>query len=224
VDRYLPAMMRVVLTSPNVLRDRQPEWLKPFNFFFLPVLSELTSYPAGFDPSNFKFIVPFSTDRQKWGTLLGINLCDGQNYETEMLPNGKQDRVVPETFQSILRLYFRRPEAKSLAPDGSRCASETRGLLKRASIIAGEIIAVGKETDRRWEQGEDLSMVDFAVQEYRPSGDMVVANAAVRDQLASWGTRGAMRRTGLHQHTIEGIRTGRAVRRSTLKRILKVMG
>jgi hypothetical protein len=33
----------------------------------------------------------------------------------------------------------------------------------------------------------------------------------------------AMRRRGLHQHTIEGIRAGRAVRRSTLKRILKVM-
>ena len=220
----LPAMMRVVLTSPNVLRDRQPEWLRPFNFFFLPVLSELSGYPAGFDPSSFKFIVPFSTDRKNWGTLSGINLCDGQNYEMEMFPNGKQDKVVAETFQTILRLYFRRPEAKSLAPDGSRCVSDTRGLLKRASIIAGEIIPVGKETDRRWEQGEDLSLLDFAVQEYRSSGDMVVANAVVREQLASWGTRGAMRRTGLHQHTIEGVKTGRAVRRSTLKRILKVMG
>jgi hypothetical protein len=220
----LPAMMRVVLTSPNVLRDRRPEWLLPFNFFFLPVLSELTSYPAGFEPSNFKFIVPFSSDRRKWRTLSGINLCDGQKYEMEMFPSKKQDKVIPETFQTILRLYFCRPESKSLAPDGSRCASDTHGLLKRASIVAGEIIPVGKETDRRWEQGEDLSLMDFAVQEYRPSGDMAVANAALRDQLTAWGTRGAMRRTGLHQHTIEGIRAGRAVRRSTLKRILKVMG
>jgi hypothetical protein len=167
--------------------------------------------------------VPFSSDRQKWGTLSGINRCDGQNYEMEMFPNGKQDKVVPETFQSILRLYFRRPEAKSLAPDGSRCVSETRGLLKRASIIAGEIIPVGKETDRRWEQGEDLSIVDFAVQEYRPFGDMVVVNSKVRDQLSTWGTRRSIRRTGLSQHTIEGVRAGRAVRLSTLKRILKVM-
>src|SRR5207253_2993077 len=32
-----PAMMRMTLTSPNVMRERRPEWLSPFNFFFLPL-------------------------------------------------------------------------------------------------------------------------------------------------------------------------------------------
>jgi len=37
----LPAMMRMVMTSPNVMRNRRPEWLAPFNFF--PVSSDLRS-------------------------------------------------------------------------------------------------------------------------------------------------------------------------------------
>ncbi len=32
----LPGMMRMALTSPNVMREQRPEWLSPFNFFFLP--------------------------------------------------------------------------------------------------------------------------------------------------------------------------------------------
>ncbi len=33
----LPAMMRMVVTTPNVLKDRRPEWLGPFNFFLFPL-------------------------------------------------------------------------------------------------------------------------------------------------------------------------------------------
>jgi hypothetical protein len=36
-------MMRMVVTTPNVLKDRRPEWLGPFNFFF-PLLSELCNW------------------------------------------------------------------------------------------------------------------------------------------------------------------------------------
>ena len=64
-------------------------------------------------------------------------------------------------------------------------------------------------------------MLDFKVLEYRPLGDLVVADPTVRDEIANWGTRGAVRKTGLSQHTIEAIRSGRAVRRATLQRILK---
>jgi hypothetical protein len=36
----LPAMMRTVVTTPNVFKYRRPEWLGPFNFFLFPLLSE----------------------------------------------------------------------------------------------------------------------------------------------------------------------------------------
>ena len=99
-----PTMMRMALASPNVMREHRPEWLTPFNFFFFPVLSDLDGYPAGYNRTNFKFITPFTSDRRKLKKLRGINLCDGRHYETQMFPNGKQDKVVPESFRTILRL------------------------------------------------------------------------------------------------------------------------
>ena len=131
---------------------------------------------------------------------------------------------MPESFRIILRLYFRRPESKSLAPDGTPCTSDTQGLLRRASILAGEIVPVGKETDRHWEHGEDISLVDFKVLEYRPATKMVAADAALREKIAKLPLRELMRKTGLSQHTVEAIRAGRVVRRQTLRRVLELVG
>jgi hypothetical protein len=212
----LAAMMRMTLTSPNVMRSHRPEWLAPFSFFFLPLLSDLDGYPTGCDRSNFKFITPYTSNRERWAKLKGLNLIDGRHYQIEMVPTGKQDRVVPESFRIILRLYLRRPESKSLAPDGTPCVADTQGLLKRASVVAGEIVSVGKETDRRWEQGGDMSLVDFKVLEYRQSVPMVVADASLIDQMTKHPLRELMRRTGMSQHTLEAIRSGKPVRPHTL--------
>ncbi len=214
-----PAMMRMTLSSPNVMREHRPDWLAPFNFFFLPLLSDLNGYPAGCDRSNFTFITPFSTNRREWKKLRGINVCDGQSYEMEMFPSGKQDKVAPESFRVILRLYLRRPESKSLAPDGTPCVADTRGLLKRASIVAEKITPVGKETDRRWEQGEDMSLVDFRVLEYGLSGNMVIADAMQRDEIAKLPKKELVRRN-MNRNTIRRILRGEPVRRITLQRAL----
>jgi hypothetical protein len=155
----LPAMMRIVVTTPNVLKDRRPEWRGPFNFFLFPLLSKLGGYPSGFDKSNFLFITPMETDRRKWRSLKGINLFDGLSYQITMSPTGRQDKGVPESFRIILWQYLRKPEVKSLAPDGTTGIGTTQGQLGRTKIVARQIIQVGKETDRRWEQGEDPSML-----------------------------------------------------------------
>jgi hypothetical protein len=153
----LPAMMRMVVTTPNILKNQRPEWLGPFNFFLFPLLSQLGGYPSGFDKSNFLFITPHETDRRKWKSLKGINLFDGQRYQIAMSPTGKQDKVIPDSFRIILRQYLGKPELKSLAPDGTRCTGATHGILGRSRITAHKLIPVGKETDRRWEQGEEPS-------------------------------------------------------------------
>ncbi len=219
----LPAMMRMTLNSPLVMRNRRPDWLSPFGFFLVPLISELGGYPAGYNRSNFKYIVPYTSDRSKWKTLTGINLCHGLEHHMEMTQNAKQDTVVPESFRTILRLYCSHPESKSLAPDMNPCAADTRGLLKRASIEASRIIPVGKETDRRWEQGDDRSMLDFRVLEYQPVERMVIADQQILDEIAKRGMRETIRRSGLSQHTIEAIRDRKRVRCATLQCLIAAL-
>jgi hypothetical protein len=212
----LPAMMRMVVTTPNVLKSQRPEWLGPFNFFLYPLLSQLGGYPSGFDKSNFLFITAHETDRRKWKSLKGINLFDGQRYRIAMRPTEKQDQVIPESFRMILRQYLGKPEAKSLAPDGMPCTGATQGLLLRAKIVAGKLIPVGKETDRRWEQGEDPSMLDFGVQVYEKQGKMVVADASERRGWSLIGLRCLMRESKLSQEPVSKAIKGKPVRIQTL--------
>jgi hypothetical protein len=209
--------MRISLSSPNVVRNRRPEWLAPFNFFFLPLLSDLDGYPAGCNRSNSRFIAPFSSNRAQWKNLECVNPLDGRHYRMATLPNGRQDKVVPETFRTVLRQYLRRPEAKSLAPDGGPCTAITHALLQRGSVVASRLRYVGKEADRRWEQGEDPSLLSFTPMEYRGSG-VVIADRALEDEIAKRGVRELMRAAGLSQKALYAIIRGKRVRRATLQR------
>jgi DNA polymerase type B, organellar and viral len=216
----LPAMMRMVVTTPNVLKSQRPDWLGPFNFFLFPLLSQLGGYPSGFDKSNFIFITPYETNRQKWKYLKGVNLFDGQTYQITMNPARKQNKVVPDSFRIILRQYLAKPEVKSLAPNGAPCTGITQGLLLRAKIAAGNLIPVGKETDRRWEQGEDPSMLDFGIEVYEKQRKMVVANSSERKNWSvAIGLRRLMRESKLSQEPVSNAIKGKPVRRQTLSAI-----
>jgi hypothetical protein len=68
-----------------------------------------------------------------------------QNGELHRGKNAANNMVFPSQFARLLIEYQAHPEAKSLAPDGATCGPETRGLLKRAHIIAGEFRYVGKK-------------------------------------------------------------------------------
>ena len=66
--------------------------------------------------------------------------------------------------------YRWHPEAKSLAPDGSKCTARTAGLLRRTPVIATrEFATIGKETNRRWEREDDISLLESDVIEYHPN-------------------------------------------------------
>ena len=133
-----------------------------------------------------------------------------------MLPDGKRDTVVPDSFRIILAKYLRHREAKSLAPNGGECLSSTCGLLRRAKIVAGELVSIGKETDRSWEQGEDPSVLDFKLNEYGKQSKMVIADRADRKRWVILGKRPVIRKSGLSQTTVFAILKGETVRRTTL--------
>jgi hypothetical protein len=213
----LPAMMRVVLSTPYVL-DRLNRLTRPCNFLFCPLIDPVVGYPVNADPERLTPITPFTKNRKRWARAECINVFDGKVYFLAMRQTSALDRLVPQTYGYVLRSYLYHPESKSLAPDGAPCNGDTRGLLKRASIVAGETQFVGKETDRRWDQGEDMSLLDFKPMVFKPAKN--VADRPTRKKIFKYGIRKLMRATGLSQHTIEAIRAGRRVRHTTLKRLL----
>jgi hypothetical protein len=216
----LPAMMRMAVTTPNVFKQRRPEWLGPFNFFLFPLISEeFRGYPKGFDKSTFIFITPYESNRKEWKSLKGINLMDGRAYDISTEPDLAQEKVLPESFRILLRRYLSKSEVKSLAPDGKPCTGTTRGLLQRATVTASNIVPVGKETDRRWEQGEDPRMVDSDVFVYENRSKLVVANASERESWEKIGFRRLMRECKLSQAPISKAIKGTPVRLRTLSTI-----
>jgi hypothetical protein len=72
-------------------------------------------------------------------------------------------------------------EAKSLAP-GNLGEFGTRGLLQRAHIVANwPPIYIGKESDKYWEEGEDLSLLDFKAIEYERRGCAIATDEQWND-------------------------------------------
>ena len=96
-------------------------------------------------------------------------------------------------------------------------------MLGRATIVAGKITPVGKETDRRWEQGEDPSMIDFSIKELRKKKKMVVANISDRKRWRDQGVRYCLRKSGLSPNTVSDILNGVPVKVSTLRTFAQAM-
>ncbi len=129
--------------------------------------------------------------------------------------------VFPSQFAHLLIQYQRHPEAKSLAPEGTSCNAETRGLLKRAHVIAGEIRYVGKETDRKWEEGDEISVLEFAATEYGRRGK-VVANEDVKAKISEIGINKCARESGFdRKNFIRKLVRGLPVKRSSYSEFVK---
>lgn len=106
---------------------------------------------------------------------------------------------------------------KSLAPDGTPCDGETNGLLGRAKITAAKLVPVGKETDRRWEQGEDPSMIDSDIRVFERGAKLVIADPSERKIWSDIiGLRRLMRESKLSQAAVSKAIKGEPVRRQTL--------
>ena len=78
---------------------------------------------------------------------------------------------------------------------------------------------IGKETDRRWEQGEDPSMLDFGIHVYEKQRKMVVADASERKKWSDIGLRRLMKESKLSQEPVSNAIKGKPVRRQTLSTI-----
>jgi len=102
------------------------------------------------------------------------------------------------------------------------CEFDTRGLLQRAHIVANwPPVYIGKEFDKHWEEGEDLSLLEFKTIQYKLKG-YAIATEEQREQILRVPKR-EFRRRGINQHTLEKICRREPVRTSRLANCLKVL-
>jgi hypothetical protein len=96
------------------------------------------------------------------------------------------------------------------------------GLLQRAHINANWLpVYIGKESDKHWEEGEDLSLLDFQAIQYRRKGNAVATDEEL-ERIANVPKREFIRR-GINQHTLEKICAREPVRAVKLAKCLKVL-
>lgn len=149
-----PAVMRVRITTPNVmkaLQQRDPGSAKPYNFALSPILIE--------DAPDCTLVAPFSKRPKEWLTQEYTEIHSGATVN--LLGEYQGRKLVPQTLSGVLWRHYLHPEDKSLGPDGERCGEYTSGLLLRRPIQAMiPFNFVGKEIERKAQEGEDISVVE----------------------------------------------------------------
>jgi hypothetical protein len=219
----LPVMMKLTLSTPHhALKNLAKGPLtRPYNFMMIPQICRF-GCPQDVDRAKFTLITAFSSARDQWLRSKCINIHDYQSPVYKLTNEYDGRRALPKNFFMLLDSYQNHPEAKSLGPDGKPCEFDTRGLLQRAHIVANWLpILIGKESDRHWEEGEDLSLLEFKAIQYRRKGN-AVADEEQLARIAKVPKREFMRR-GINQHTLEKICRGEPVRAIKLAKCLKVL-
>jgi len=216
-----PAMMRLTVTTPQVLKPllrlqrRIPfsKRTKPYNFVLCPILNRFLLAAL---EKPMTLITPFTNDPEKLRRQEWVNIHDGKIYSKLPVP--------VDTFGDIAEEFCIHRENKSRAPDGSPCDFHTRGLLKRTQIECTGIVTHGKETDRQWEQGEDISLLFPLLPVYRPNETaQMVSDPLVPNKSRTMSVRALARKTGLSTTTVQAAREGKRLRKSTILKLDKAL-
>jgi hypothetical protein len=68
-------------------------------------------------------------------------------------------------------------------------------------VIAGEIRYVGKETDRKWEEGDEISILEFKTTEYGRS-KKVIASEEIGQKILKIGINKCARESGFDRKNL----------------------
>ena len=225
----LPQMMRLNISTFNVLK-MLGEWkiARPYNFLFLPMVDPLFGH-AFYKRADQKVLLvcEFSSKQEDWFDLECANVHGDEKYllvNCKIKKNIPVNAVFPSQFARLLIEYQEHPEAKSLGPDGNPCTGDTRGLLKRAHVIPGEIRYVGKETDRKWEEGDEISILEFKTTEYGRS-KKVIASEEIKKKIFEIGINKCARESGFdRKNFIRKLIRGIPVKRNSYEEFVRWLG
>jgi hypothetical protein len=162
--------------------------------------------------SERTLLAPFESNQALWWKMPYIDIHDGSVHHLDH----PTEPLLPQTFDIIFAQYGRHPEAKSLAPDGGQCTATSEGLLQRYPITASAFHFIGKETERSWEQADDISTLVPSLVQYDPgqAGSKRLGRLLIHIPSAALA-----RDTGLSRHTILRARRGQPVHPRSLKLI-----
>lgn len=212
----LPAVMRVRVTTPNVLRalrKRDPGAAKPYNFALSPILMQ---------PSpDCTLIAPASKHPEEWLTREYTEVHSG---ETVKLLGEYQGKVLlPQKLSSVIWRHYLHPEDKSLSPNGEPCDAYTSGLLMRRPIQAMKpLVFIGKEIERKGQEGEDVSVLENTgpIQYHRhQTAKTRAGDAGLILRARRFPLRQLMRESRASQHAIERFLDGDRVHPATRARL-----
>jgi hypothetical protein len=191
----------------TALRKIDRDKARPYNFALSPVIIDLSG-------SAVTLLGGFEKNPSRWMEMQYINIHDGTIHTLDP----PTLMAMPQTFGTIFSQYVKHPEYKSLAPDGNPCEGDTQGLLQRYPVTASEFILIGKETERGWEQAEDISTLLPSVKRYeRNTG---TASERLRERLQKISLNALQKESGLSRNTILRARRGQRVHPRSLQVLL----
>ncbi len=91
-------------------------------------------------------------------------------------------------------------------------------------MTANELRYIGKETDRRWEQGEDISILDTFTLEYRPDETVnLKTDPDLQRKAREHSIRALAEAAGVSTRTVKAVREGKRLRKSTIEKLEKAV-
>lgn len=239
-----PAIGQITASSPSLLRPLATlnaskcyaDQIKPSNFLLSVQMAPLGT-PPGIDPTRFHLIAPYEADARRWLSLPWIDVYSGNRYRITTsavyeyaVGSPTTTAVRVKTYRDVIQQYQHHMEAKSLAPDGTRCRAATHGLLARRPVEAAWMVQVGKESNRLEEVEAGLIhdpeeiyteyslYAPFANPRRDPQWQMAL------QQLKHIPARTIMAETALSRSQVKAIRNGHALPRSANRqRLLHVI-
>jgi len=225
-----PAVMTVPITTPQVL-DRLGRFkneLRPFTVVSVPFPKKETNQLW-----TSYFIMPYT---EKLNDLHGrpmVNIVSGATFyihDKKLSTSSKSPGWVSlKTMEDEINHLLARTESKFCTPQGSRCHSNTIGLLVRRHIIAGEFHYHGKEASTRWSAGPDLSMmaeagaidpIDETFREYERVVDPKYLEQ-IRAEAKQFSTKLLSRRSSLAECAIRNFKRGKnTIRPRSLRKLI----
>jgi len=186
---------------------------KPYNFVLSPILVQPSS--------DCTLVAPASKHPEEWLTREYTEIHSGEAVKLGNEYNGRT--LTPQTLSNVIWRHFLHPEDKSLSPNGEFCNAYTRGLLLRRPICAIKpLIPIGKEIERRSQEGEDISVLDnVGPVRYHPrkTANTRPADAALIQRARHFPKKLLRRESGVSQHAIDRFLEGERIHPATRKKL-----